>query len=152
MTEPYDEGDAPNRPKWIGWALVIFMALVVIGVLNVGWLIMRPTPAADALAAVIAAKPELAVGQSAVEASDCMRCHGVQRKAVGPSFADIASKYAQQADAKEYLARKIREGSVGTWGNVIMPRHPQISEEQSLQMAAWLMAVPRVGASSSSNQ
>ncbi|WP_323745880.1 c-type cytochrome [Diaphorobacter caeni] len=149
MTEPYDEDDAPNRPKWIGWALVIFMVLVVIGVLNVGWLIMRPTPASEAMAAVIAAQPELAVGQSAVEASDCMRCHGVQRKAVGPSFADIASKYAQQADAKEYLARKIREGSVGTWGNIIMPRHPQISEEQSLQMAGWVLAVPQVAASGS---
>ncbi|MPM13260.1 hypothetical protein SDC9_59616 [bioreactor metagenome] len=144
MSEPYDEdnGDAPRRPKWIVWALVIFMGMVALGVANVGWLIMRPNPAADAMAALLEKRPELAAGKALVEGSDCMRCHGLQRTYVGPSFEAISAKYAQQSDAVDYLANKIRKGSVGTWGNVIMPRHPQISDEQSRQMAEWVMAVP----------
>ncbi len=145
MTDPLKEDDedaAPNRPKWIGWAIVIFMAMIALGVANVGWLIMRPTPAADAMKAMMEARPELAVGKSLIESSDCMRCHGLQRNFVGPSFEAISAKYTQQPDAVDYIARKIREGSVGTWGNVIMPRHPHITPEQSVQMAQWIMAVP----------
>ena len=137
-----DDESAPNRPKWIGWAIVIFMLMIAFGVANVGWLIMRPRPAAEAMQAVIDARPELAVGKSLVESSDCMRCHGIERNFVGPSFAAIADRYKSQPDAVELLAGKIRNGSVGVWGNVIMPRHPQISEEQSRQMADWLMDVP----------
>lgn len=141
--EPGVDDDAPPpRPRWLGWAIVVFMALVVLGVLNVGWRILQPGAATVALDAVQQARPELAAGKALVEGADCMRCHGVERYYVGPPFAQIAARYAGRADAPEYLARKIREGSVGTWGRTIMPRHPQITEAQSLQMAQWLLAVP----------
>lgn len=144
MADRYDEDDepAPNRPKWIGWALVIFMLLVAFGVANVGWLIMRPAPAASAMDEVMKARPELAAGKALIEGSDCMRCHGLARSYVGPAFEAIAARYQSQSDAIDHLARKIREGSVGTWGNVIMPRHPQITPEQAQQMAEWVIAVP----------
>ena len=93
--------------------------------------------AADAL---VAAKPELAAARKLVEGADCMRCHGLDRKFVGPGFTEIAQKYGSQLDAQSYLAAKIRSGSVGVWGNVIMPRHPQISEADSLQMALWVLS------------
>ena len=76
-----------------------------------------------------------------------MRCHGWERNYVGPSFASIAQRYQARSDAETYLAGRIRGGSVGEWGNVIMPRHPQISEQQALQMARWLLAV-KAGAAS----
>ncbi len=118
------------------------MVMVVLGVANVGWLIMRPAPGSQALDAVMRERPELAAGKALVEGSDCMRCHGLRRNYVGPSFEAISAMYQGRSDAADHLARKIREGSVGTWGNVIMPRHPQITAEQSMQMAAWVMAVP----------
>ncbi|MDR2335764.1 MAG: c-type cytochrome [Burkholderiaceae bacterium] len=152
MTDSYDEDDAPRRPRWIGWAIVIFMALIAFGVLNVGWLIMRPTPAADAMKSMLEARPELAAGKALIEGSDCMRCHGMQRHFVGPSFEAISARYAGEADAVEHLARRIREGSVGVWGNVIMPRHPQITPEQSQQMAAWVMAVPPAAPEAAASQ
>ena len=52
---------------------------------------------------------------------------------------------AGRADAPDYLARKIREGSVGVWGRTLMPRHPQITQEQAVQMAQWLLAMAPVG-------
>ena len=55
---------------------------------------------------------------------------------------EIAARYAGRRDAAEYLAGRIREGSVGVWGRTLMPRHPQITEAQALQMAQWLLALP----------
>ena len=77
-----------------------------------------------------------------VEASDCLRCHGMDRRYVGPSFRQIADRYRAQPDAANYLARKIREGSVGVWGRTVMPRHPQVNEAQSSDMARWLLSLP----------
>jgi cytochrome c551/c552 len=58
---------------------------------------------------------------------------------VGPGYAEIAARYQGQDDAVAHLARKIREGSVGTWGRVIMPRHPHIAVADADLMARWVM-------------
>ena len=137
----HDDDTPPPRPRWLGRALVVFMVLVVLGVLNVGWRILQPGPAAQALDAQ-QAHPERAAGRALVEASDCLRCHGLERHAVGPGFRQIAARYAGRSDAAAYLAGRIREGSVGVWGRTLMPRHPQITEAQALQMAQWLLALP----------
>jgi cytochrome c551/c552 len=142
MTDPIDdEENYPPRPRWMGWAIAVAMAAVALGVANIGWRILKVSPAERAAEAQVAQHPELAEGKRLVEASDCMRCHGWARHYVGPSFVAIAERYRGRADAAEHLARKIREGSVGDWGNTIMPRHPQINADQSLQMARWLLVV-----------
>lgn len=140
--DPLHDDTPPPRPRWLGWALVVFMVLVVLGVLNVGWRILQPGPAAQALDAAQQVHPERAAGRALVEASDCLRCHGLERHAVGPGFRQIAARYAGRSDAPAYLAGRIREGSVGVWGRTLMPRHPQITEAQALQMAQWLLALP----------
>ena len=66
----------------------------------------------------------------------------MDRRYVGPSFRQIAARYQDRPDAAAYLARKIREGSVGVWGNTIMPRHPQVMQEQAEGMADWILAIP----------
>src|SRR6266568_9179504 len=48
--------------------------------------------------------------------SDCRSCHAVDRKVVGPSYNDVAKKYADQNDAAEKLLRAVREGGTGNWG------------------------------------
>ncbi len=141
MTDPIDdEENYPPRPRWMGWLIGLVMAASALGVANIGWRIMRVSTAEKAADALVAAKPELAAARKLVEGADCMRCHGLDRKFVGPGFTEIAQKYGSQADAQSYLADKIRSGSVGVWGNVIMPRHPQISEADSLQMARWVLS------------
>ena len=133
-----DEDDPPPKPRWLAWAIVLFMAVVVLGVLNVGWRTMRPAPAAAA------ASPVLAAGKGLVEDGGCMRCHGFARPYVGPAFQQIAGRYRGRADAAEYLARTIREGGAGEWGRAIMPRHPHLTQEQALQMAGWMLSLPSV--------
>ena len=140
---PYDDDELPpERPRWLGVAIIVFMVLIALGVFNLGWRMLQSSPAKTAEAALAQGQPTLAAAKALVESSDCMRCHGVERHYVGPSFAQISGRYAQREDAPAYLARKIREGSVGEWGRTLMPRHPQIDEAQALQMAQWVLSVP----------
>jgi len=81
------------------------------------------------------ASPELA--QSKI----CMGCHAVDRKLIGPSFKDVAARYAGQPEAGARLAEKIVKGSAGTWGAVPMPANPKISADQARQLAAWVLTV-----------
>lgn len=70
----------------------------------------------------------------------CMACHDLKAKKVGPSYADIAKKYAGRANAVDYLAGKIKKGGVGVWGSVPMP--PQnVSDAEAKQLAQWILSV-----------
>lgn len=149
-----DDDTPPPRPRWLGWALIAFGLLVALGMLNLGVrmvLSAKPAqadatqqPTSTAPVAGVAEVPQTAslAGQALVQASDCLRCHGMDRRYVGPSFRQIADRYREQPDAANYLARKIREGSVGVWGRTVMPRHPQVTEAQSSDMARWLLSLP----------
>ena len=66
----------------------------------------------------------------------------MDRRYVGPSFRQIAARYQDRPDAAAYLARKIREGSVGEWGRTVMPRHPHVTEVQAQSMALWVLGLP----------
>lgn len=72
----------------------------------------------------------------------CMACHGMVRKQVGPGFAQISARYGGDAAAPARLAAKIREGSVGAWGRVIMPRQPKMTLAESETLARWVLAQP----------
>lgn len=91
------------------------------------------TAALAALAAPAFASPELA------QKNACMACHAVEKKLVGPSFADVAKKYAGQADAEAALARSIKAGGTGKWGPVPMPAQPGLSEGDARVLAAWVL-------------
>ena len=146
MTDPIDDEDNyPPRPRWIGWLIGLVMLASALGVANIGWRIFKVSPAEKASDHVVSIKPELAAARKRVEGADCLRCHGWERTYVGPSFVNIAVEYHARSDAQQYLAGKIRGGSVGVWGNVIMPRHPQISEEDALQMARWVLSAEPSG-------
>lgn len=81
------------------------------------------------------ASPELA------KAKNCMACHANDKKLVGPAYKDVAAKYANDKDAATKLAKKIREGGVGTWGQVPMPANPQVSEAEALTLAKWVLTI-----------
>lgn len=70
---------------------------------------------------------------------NCFACHRVDRNHLGPSFKSIATKYADEQGMDEKLARKVREGSVGVWGQVPMPAQPQVSEAEALTLARWIL-------------
>jgi S-disulfanyl-L-cysteine oxidoreductase SoxD len=68
----------------------------------------------------------------------CSACHGVEHKIIGPSFRDVAKKYASRSDAAAYLSAKIKSGGSGVWGAMPMP--PQaLGETDAAAIAMWLI-------------
>ena len=72
---------------------------------------------------------------------NCVACHAESGRKVGPSYQDIAKKYAGQADAADRLAKKIRSGGSGVWGAMPMPPHPQVSEADARTLSAYILSV-----------
>ena len=72
-------------------------------------------------------------------AKNCMACHAVDKKLVGPSFKDIAAKYAGQADASGKLEAKILKGGSGVWGPVPMPANAQVTPAEAKTLVAWIL-------------
>ncbi|MDW5443568.1 c-type cytochrome [Polaromonas sp. SM01] len=80
--------------------------------------------------------------QDLARKNGCMACHGMVRKRVGPGFAQIAARYRGDAEAQQNLAKKIQEGSVGTWGRVIMPRQALVTPADAQLLARWVLSQP----------
>jgi len=70
---------------------------------------------------------------------NCFACHRIDRTTLGPSFRNIAAKYVEEKGADVMLAKKIRDGSVGAWGQVPMPPQPQVTEAEALTLARWIL-------------
>ncbi len=82
----------------------------------------------------VLASPELA------QKKNCLACHAVDHKVVGPGYKDIAKKYGGQ-DAVAKLAIKVRQGGAGVWGVVPMPANPQVNEAEAKQLATWILSL-----------
>jgi cytochrome c len=102
---------------------------------------MKPvtlTKLAIALAA-FAAAPVFA-DQALATAKNCMACHAVDKKVVGPGYREVAAKYAGQKDAVDKLAGKILKGGAGVFGVVPMPANTQVNEAEAKKLAAWVLS------------
>ena len=69
----------------------------------------------------------------------CLGCHATATKLVGPAYKDVAAKYADQADATKMLAKSIRAGGTGKWGEMAMPPQAQLTEADAQKLAAWIL-------------
>ena len=81
------------------------------------------------------ANPELA------HRKNCMACHAVTQKVIGPAYKDVAAKYAGQPDAASRLAQKVMKGGTGVWGVAVMPANPQVSETEAKQLVQWILSL-----------
>ena len=104
----------------------------------------RITPMKKALFALCAASllaapayADLALATAKI----CTSCHSVDKKLVGPTFKEIAVKYAADKSAADKLAVKIQKGGSGVWGAVPMPANPQVSEADAKKLAAWVLSL-----------
>ena len=71
---------------------------------------------------------------------NCLACHATDKKIVGPSYKDVAAKYAGQKDAAAKLAEKIQKGGVGAWGQIPMPANP-VTADEAKTLAAWVLTI-----------
>jgi cytochrome c len=77
---------------------------------------------------------------------NCLGCHAVERKKVGPAFKDIAAKYQGDKTAADRLANTIRKGSVCksgvcNWGPLPMPANERVSEADAKKLATWVLTL-----------
>jgi cytochrome c len=77
--------------------------------------------------------------EALAKAKNCMACHAVDKKLVGPSYKDVAKKYAGDAKAVDMLATKIMKGGSGVWGAIPMPANPQVNEADAKKLASWVL-------------
>lgn len=91
------------------------------------------------VAAVAVAAPAMA-DEALAKSKNCMSCHAVDKKVVGPAYKDVAKKYAGQKDAADKLAAKVIKGGSGVWGPVPMPANAQVNEADAKKLVAWILA------------
>ena len=108
-----------------------------------------PAPAA-APAAPVAEAPASGASAAADPAMDphklmsakgCVACHKTDAKLIGPSYQDVAKKYAGQKDAKAMLVKKVLDGGVGVWGTVPMPPNKaMVKDNEASILVEWILA------------
>ena len=91
-----------------------------------------------AAASLLVAAPAFA-DEALAKAKNCMACHSVDKKLVGPAYKEVAAKYAGNGDAVAMLAGKIKNGSSGVWGPVPMPPNA-VSEDEATKLAEWVLS------------
>jgi cytochrome c len=93
-----------------------------------------------ALIAALAVTAPAFANQELASKKNCLACHAMDKKLVGPSYKDVAAKYAGQPDAVAKLAEKIQKGGVGAWGQVPMPAN-QVTADEAKQLATWVLTI-----------
>ncbi len=87
-----------------------------------------------------AALPALA-DDALAQSKNCMACHNVDKKVVGPAYKDVAAKYKADKTAADKLATKIIKGGSGVWGPVPMPANSQVNEAEAKKLANWILGM-----------
>jgi cytochrome c len=87
-------------------------------------------------------------GEHLINGSDCLSCHASDSQVAGPSWKAIAKRYANQPGSIARLAAKVRKGGAGTWGDVAMTPHPDLTDEQSRRMVEWILSLRETKAQS----
>ena len=88
------------------------------------------------------ASPAFASAELA-QKKNCLACHAVDKKVIGPAYKDVAAKYAGQKDAADKLAQKIMKGGSGVWGPVAMPPNPAVKDDDIKTMVAYILALKK---------
>lgn len=70
----------------------------------------------------------------------CMTCHAVDKKLVGPSYKDVAKKYAGDKGAEARLVAKVKAGGAGVWGPIPMTPHPEVSDADLKTLVKWVLS------------
>ncbi len=100
---------------------------------------MKAVYVAMMAAAGFAMAGQVQADEALAKAKNCMACHTVDKKVVGPAYKDVAAKYKGDAKAAAMLAGKIKTGGKGAWGEIPMPPN-NVTEDEAKKLAAWVLA------------
>ena len=78
--------------------------------------------------------------EALAKAKNCMACHQIDKKVVGPAYKEVAAKYKGDAGAPAMLAGKVKAGGKGTWGQVPMPPN-NVTEDEAKKLVGWILGL-----------
>ncbi|WP_427953926.1 c-type cytochrome [Acidiphilium sp.] len=121
------------------------IGMAIIGGAAVSMISMAGYAADNASPAAAGPAPK---GEILAQGSDCFSCHAINQKIVGPSFEAVAGKFAGTKGAETTLTDAIKNGHVGTWGNIAMPAHPKLSDAKIKEIVSWILTLKHAKTSS----
>ncbi len=97
-------------------------------------------------ASVAVAAPAAAVTQDTALALakqyNCLACHSLDSKIVGPAWREVGKKYAaDNAAAQTFLRNKIKQGGKGVWGEIPMPPNPTLSQADLEALVGFILSL-----------
>lgn len=127
-------------------AIPFFLMMCVVGTVNAQTKQAAKKPAAKASPSAKpkapAIKPQdIEEGKMLLTKSDCLACHKVDTKVVGPAYADVAKKYPYSTANVDLLSSKIINGGSGTWGAVPMAAHPSLAAADAKKMVTYILSL-----------
>jgi cytochrome c len=81
-------------------------------------------------------------GIELAQKKNCLSCHMVDQKLVGPAYRDVAAKYAGRDDAVDLLSAKVQRGGTGVWGSAVMPPNP-VTPEEARDLVTWILSLKK---------
>jgi cytochrome c len=99
---------------------------------------MKVLTLALALAGTALALPAQA-DEALAKKHNCLACHQVDKKVIGPAYRDIAKKYKGQKDAAAQLEQKVKKGGVGVWGQIPMPPNAAVPDGDIKKLVDWIL-------------
>ncbi|WP_374486674.1 c-type cytochrome [Zoogloea sp.] len=102
---------------------------------------MKKLVAVAAIAGLMGTSAAFAdAGADLAKAKNCLACHAVDKKVVGPAYKDVAAKYKGDKTAEAKLIEKVQKGGSGVWGQVPMPPNPQVNPAEAKTLVAWVLS------------
>src|SRR5262245_58460521 len=104
----------------------------------------KDTAASKTASADPSSNPDYQKGLAIEASMDCATCHKIDEKVQGPAYQDIAAKYAGYSDTiVTHLAKKIRSGGTGVWGDILMIPHPQLSQDSAESIVKYILLLKK---------
>ena len=72
---------------------------------------------------------------------NCLTCHAVNKKLIGPAYKDVAAKYKGDAGAEAKLIAKVKNGGAGVWGQIPMPPNASVPDADVKALVKWVLSV-----------
>jgi len=89
----------------------------------------------------VAGAADAKAAEALLKKHNCVACHQVDKKSVGPAYQEVAKKYKGQKDAAAKLAEKVKKGGQGVWGKVPMPPNAAVSDADIKQLVAYILSL-----------
>jgi cytochrome c len=106
---------------------------------NEGFIQMKAVHIAMMFAAGLGVAGQAMADEALAKAKNCMACHAIDKKIVGPAYKDVAAKYKGDAGAVDKLAAKVKAGGKGVWGEIPMPPN-NVTPDEAKKLVTWILS------------